>query len=85
LKIEAVVLEDAFVRLEPLTPALEGRDARGAGLRRPSWDIMVGAAYGPHFDGWWASAMNAMASGSRVAWAVRRKLGRRPRRHDQPL
>jgi RimJ/RimL family protein N-acetyltransferase len=38
-----------------------------------SWDIMVGAAYGPYFDGWWASAMGAMASGSRVAWAVRRK------------
>ncbi|WP_372706514.1 GNAT family N-acetyltransferase [Brevundimonas sp.] len=37
-----------------------------------SWDIMVGAAYGPHFDGWWRGALNAMEQGTRIAWAVRR-------------
>jgi len=73
LKIEAVVLEDAFVRLEPLTPALTDEMRAALDCDAPSWDIMVGAAYGPHFDGWWASAISAMASGSRVAWAVRRK------------
>jgi RimJ/RimL family protein N-acetyltransferase len=73
LKIEAVVLEDVFVRLEPLTPALKDEMRTGLDCDAPSWDIMVGAAYGPHFDGWWASAMNAMMAGSRVAWAVRRK------------
>jgi RimJ/RimL family protein N-acetyltransferase len=73
LKIEAVLLEDAFVRLEPLTPALKDEMLTALDCDAPSWDIMVAAAYGPHFDGWWASAMNAMMSGSRVAWAVRRK------------
>lgn len=72
-EIAPVVLEDAFVRLEPLTPALKDETRAALDCDAPSWDIMVGAAYGPHFDGWWASAMNAMAAGSRVAWAVRRK------------
>jgi RimJ/RimL family protein N-acetyltransferase len=75
LKIEAVVLEDRFVRLEPLTPALEREMRAALDCDAASWDIMVGAAYGPHFDGWWASAMKAMATGTRVAWAVRRQSG----------
>jgi RimJ/RimL family protein N-acetyltransferase len=73
LKIEAVVLEDAFVRLEPLTPDLKDEMRAALDCDAPSWDIMVGAAYGPHFEGWWASAMSAMQAGSRVAWAVRSK------------
>ncbi len=72
MKIEAVVLEDAFVQLEPLTPALKDEMRMALDCDAPSWDIMVGAAYGPHFEGWWASAMSAMAAGNRVAWAVRR-------------
>jgi RimJ/RimL family protein N-acetyltransferase len=73
LKISPVVFEDRFVRLEPLTPGLEDEMRAALDCDALSWDIMVGAAYGPYFDGWWASAMGAMASGSRVAWAVRRK------------
>ena len=73
MKIEAGVLEDGFVRLEPLTAALENELRAALDCDAASWDIMVGAAYGPHFDGWWTSALSAMASGSRVAWAVRRK------------
>lgn len=73
MKIEAVVLEDAFVRLEPLTPDLKDEMRAALDCDAPSWDIMVGAAYGPHFEGWWASAMSAMQAGSRVAWAVRSK------------
>lgn len=72
MKIEAVVLEDACVRLEPLTPGLKDEMRAVLDCDAPSWDIMVAAAYGPHFDSWWASAMTAMASGARVAWAVRR-------------
>ncbi len=73
MKIEAGVLEDGFVRLEPLTAALENELRAALDCDAASWDIMVGAAYGPHFDGWWTSALSAMASGSRVAWAVRCK------------
>jgi len=67
------VLEDHFVRLEPFTEALRDEVRVALDCDPDAWDIMVGAAYGPHFDGWWASAMAAMAAGSRIAWAVRRK------------
>lgn len=73
MKIEAVVLEDGFVRLEPLIPSLKDEMRAALDCDAPSWDIMVGAGYGAHFDGWWTSAMGAMAAGNRVAWAVRRK------------
>ena len=73
MKIEPRVLENRFVRLEPFDAT--HKDAMRATLDcdRDSWDIMVGAAYGEHFDGWWASALAAIAAGSRVAWAVRRQ------------
>ena len=73
MKIDATVLENRFVRLEPLTAAWEGAMRAALDCDRASWDIMVGAAYGEHFDGWWASALSAMAAGTRVAWAVHTK------------
>jgi RimJ/RimL family protein N-acetyltransferase len=73
VKIRAVVLEDAFVRLEPLAADLKEPMRAALDCDPASWDIMVGAAYGPHFEGWWSSAMTGMADGSRVTWAVRRK------------
>ncbi|RZJ96706.1 MAG: N-acetyltransferase [Brevundimonas sp.] len=66
-------LQDRFVRLEPFTDALRD-EVRAALDHDPDiWAIMVGAAYGPHFDGWWDSAMAAMRAGSRIAYAVRRQ------------
>ena len=64
-------LENRFVRLEPFTPALEAEVRVALDCDPASWDIMVGAGYGPHFDGWWRSALTAMEQGTRVAWAVR--------------
>lgn len=65
-------LQNHFVRLEPLTPALEGEVRTALDCDAASWDIMVAAAYGPHFDGWWRSALKAMEQGTRIGWAVRR-------------
>ena len=73
MRIEARVLENRFVRLEPLTAALRAPMRAALDCNRASCDIMVGAAYGEHFDGWWASALSAMAAGTRVAWAVHTK------------
>lgn len=66
-------LENRFVRLEPFTEALEGEVRAALDCDAPSWDIMVSAGYGPHFDGWWRSARKAMEHGTRIAWAVRRQ------------
>lgn len=72
MALAVVPLENRFVRLQPFTPGLED-EVRGAlDCDAPSWDIMVAAAYGPHFDGWWRGALNAMEQGTRIAWAVRR-------------
>jgi RimJ/RimL family protein N-acetyltransferase len=73
MDLRTEVLEDRFVRLEPFTPALEAEVRAALDCDPEAWDIMVGAAYGEHFEGWWASALAAMAAGSRIAFAVRRK------------
>lgn len=73
MALTAVELHDRFVRLEPFTAALEPEVRAALDIDPASWDIMVAAAYGPHFDGWWRSALGAMAQGTRIAWAVRRQ------------
>ncbi len=72
MRIEPVVLANRFVRLEPFTEALKDEAREALDCDSASWDIMVGAAYGSHFDGWWNSAIRAMAAGTRIAYAVRR-------------
>ena len=72
MRLDTVPLENRFVRLEPLTAALEGEVRAALDCDAASWDIMVAAAYGPYFEGWWGSALKAMAQGTRIAWAVRR-------------
>lgn len=64
------VLDGRFVRLEPVT------DAMKAGLRAvfdgdvESQQVMSTAAFGPHFDRWWAGATTDR---SRIAHAVVRR------------
>jgi len=72
MRLDTVPLENRFVRLEPLTAALEGEVRAALDCDAASWDIMVAAAYGPYFEGWWGSALKAMAQRTRIAWAVRR-------------
>lgn len=72
MSLAAVPLENRFVRLEPLSDALKDEVRAALDCDAPSWEVMVSAGYGPHFDGWWRSALTGMAQGSRIAWAVRR-------------
>ncbi|MBU1539535.1 MAG: GNAT family N-acetyltransferase [Alphaproteobacteria bacterium] len=73
MALAAEPLENRFVRLEPFTPSLEAEMRAALDCDPESWDIMVAAGYGAHFDGWWRSALSAMAQGTRIAWAVRRR------------
>lgn len=73
MRLDTMPLENRFVRLEPLTAGLEGEMRAALDCDAASWDIMVAAAYGPYFEGWWGSALKAMAQGTRIAWAVRRR------------
>ena len=72
MRLDAVPLENRFVRLEPLAPMLEDEVRAALDCDPASWDIMVAAACGPYFDDWWHGALRAMAQGTRIAWAVRR-------------
>lgn len=72
MRIAAVPLEDRFVRLEPFDDGLKDEVRAALDCDPGAWEIMVGAAHGPHFDGWWDAALAAMQTGSRIAWAVRR-------------
>lgn len=65
-------LEDRLVRLEPFTAVLEAEVRAALDCDPEAWSVMVGAAWGPHFDGWWRSALNAMGQGTRIPYAVRR-------------
>ena len=73
MRLEPVVLEDRFVRMEPFNDTLRGPVQAALNCDQDAWDGMVGSAFGAEFDGWWASAMSAMARGSRIPWAVRQK------------
>ena len=72
MTLSPVVLENRFVRLEPFCAGLEGEVRAALDCDPDAWSGMASAAYGEHFDGWWAAALKAMASGSRIAFAVRR-------------
>ena len=72
MNLAAVALINPFVRLEPFEAGLEAEVRAALDCDPDAWDIMVGAAYGEHFDGWWRSALAAMAEGSRIPYAVRR-------------
>lgn len=73
MRLDARVLENDFVRLEPFMAALEPEVRAALDCDPEAWNGMVSAAYGPHFDGWWSAALKAMEAGSRIAYAVRRK------------
>lgn len=76
MQLAAAPLGNRFVRLEPFTPNIEAEVRAALDCDAPSWDIMVSAAYGLHFDGWWRGALAAMEQGTRIAWAVRRASDR---------
>jgi len=74
MRIVPVPLEDRFVRLEPFEDGLKDEVRAALNCDPEAWAAMVGSAQGAHFGGWWDSALTAMRSGTRIAYAVRRCL-----------
>ena len=72
MRIEPVVLENRWVRLEPFAPALK-EDVRAAlNVDEAAWAIMVSTAHGRHFDAWWDGFAERLAAGRDTPYAVRR-------------
>lgn len=72
MRIAPVVLENAWVKLEPFTTALEAEVRAALNVDPDSWAMMVGTAFGEHFDRFWASALRDMEAGTKLAFAIRR-------------
>ena len=70
--IEAVVLENAWVRLEPASDALREEVRAAISVDEAAWSIMVSNAYGNAFDAWWDGRMAHMQGGGGPCYAVRR-------------
>ncbi len=69
--IEAVVLENRFVRLEPASDALREEVRAAISVDEAAWSIMVSNAYGDAFDGWYDGRMAHMQRGGGPCYAVR--------------
>ncbi|MBA4808724.1 GNAT family protein [Brevundimonas sp.] len=72
MRIATVPLQDRFVRLEPFEDGLRDEVRAALDCDQAAWAIMVGPAWGEHFDGWWTAALAAMQADTRIAYAVRR-------------
>lgn len=73
MRIEAPVLENAWVRLEPASEELREAVRAAISLDETAWSIMVTSAYGDASDAWWDSRLRHMAAGGGPCYAVRRK------------
>jgi RimJ/RimL family protein N-acetyltransferase len=71
--LDPVVLEDAWVRLEPCAPELKAELGEALNVDPEVWGVMAGTGHGEHFEAWWRAAVEQTAAGSRIAYAVRRR------------
>jgi RimJ/RimL family protein N-acetyltransferase len=74
MTLEAIPLEGRFVRLEPLVPNLKAglADAIAKARLDEDWEIMASNGGGAAFDAYWDGALQDMAQGRRIAFAIRR-------------
>ncbi len=71
MKIEAAVLENRWVRAEPLSEALREEVRAAISVDEAAWSIMVSNAYGEAFDSWFDGRVAHMERGGGPAYAVR--------------
>ena len=71
MKIEPRPLENDVVRLEPYADALRDELREALDIDPDSWNLLVGSAFGPAFDVWWASWSSQQAAGLATCFAVR--------------
>lgn len=65
-------LQGRFIRLEPLTAALESEVRAALASDEDAWAIMASNGGAEGFDTWWRDNLNAMAKHHRLVFAVRR-------------
>lgn len=73
MRIEPVILENRWLRLEPFAPDLKEEVRAAISIDEAAWSIMVSTAYGEHFDSWWDGFLERLAAGRDTPYAVRRR------------
>lgn len=73
MRIEPLVLENRWLRLEPFAPALKEEVRAAISVDEAAWSIMVSTAHGENFDPWWDGFVERMAAGRDTPYAVRRR------------
>ncbi|PZO39147.1 MAG: N-acetyltransferase [Alphaproteobacteria bacterium] len=71
MKIGLTPLENEIVRLEPYADAIRDDLREALDVDPDSWALLVGSAFGPAFDVWWASWTGQQADGQATCFAVR--------------
>ncbi len=71
MRIEPRLLENDLVRLEPYADVLREELSAALDVDPDSWNLLVGSAFGPAFDVWWASWSGQQAAGQATCFAVR--------------
>ncbi len=71
MKIAAVALENAFVRLEPYGEDIRSELREALDVDPDSWNLLAGSAHGAAFDGWWANWTGQQVAGKAACFAVR--------------
>lgn len=64
-------LEGRFVRLEPYGPGLKDEVRAVLDCDPDAWSLFATSGQGEHFEGWWSGAIDQMARGVRIAYALR--------------
>ena len=77
MQLAAAPLENAWVRLEPLSDALRDEVRAAVDVDPDAWSLMASYAYGERFEPWWRDVRARVAAGSRIAYAVRRQADAR--------
>jgi RimJ/RimL family protein N-acetyltransferase len=70
VKLAPVLLQNRYVRLEPLSDAHREGLARAFDGHPETWDLMSLPGAGEHFEGWWE---DAVTDPTRIAYAVVRQ------------
>lgn len=69
MRLDAVILENAFVRLEPVAE-MHREDLRAAGAHADIWTYMLASAQGARFDAFFDAMLDGLASGARIPFTI---------------
>ncbi len=72
MELKADILDGRFVRLEPLSEAVQAPVGAALASDPEAWKVMVSHGGPGGFTDWWAAAMAGMAAGTVIVYALRR-------------